>query len=175
MLAWALVLALADCAVTSTPHVAPAPPLPPPAPQPPPPPMPVMHRAIQAHWIFSDGAACTATAATALLSLDIVASPSDIAISVRLSGHRGLPRNGTLIDFAGASGHWSVTAHGPSRHKATATEPMSEDAAGRVFVLLSGGIVHFGEPGDGLLTLRVPDGGAPARLWFECVRHDLQR
>jgi hypothetical protein len=160
MLACALLLSLADCAN---------------APQPPPPPMPVVHKEIQAHWIFAAGGACTATVATALLSLDIIVSPREIDVSVRLSSHRGLPRNGTRIDFVGASGSWSVTAHGPSRHKATATEPMSPDAAGRVFVLLSGGILHFGEPEDGLLALRVPDGGAPARLWFECVRHDLRR
>jgi hypothetical protein len=167
---------LADCATTAKPHVVPPPPPPPRAPEPsPPPPPPAAHGPIQAHWIFSGGGACTATVATALVALDVVASPTDIAVSVRLNGHHGLPRKGTLIDFAGESGNWSVTAHGPSRHKATASEPMSEDAAGRVLVLLSGGVVHFGEPRDGLPALRVPNGGAPARLWFECVRHDLQR
>ena len=169
-----MVLALADCASTPKPHVTPRPP-PPPAPQPPPPATPVARGPIQAHWIFSGGGACTATAATALVSLDIVASQSDIAVSVRLSAYRGLPRKGTLIDFTGGSGSWSVAAHGPSRHEATASEPMSEDAAGRVLVLLSGGTVRFGEPRDGLPALRVPAGGAPARLWFECVRRDLQR
>jgi len=163
MLACAMLVSLADCANAPKPHVV----------QAPPPPMPVTQKLIQAHWKFASVDACTATVATALLSLDIIVSPREIAVSVRRTSHRGLPRNGTLIDFAGGSGSWSVTAQGPSRHKATVVQPMSEAAAARVLALLAGGVLHFGEPGDGLPALRVPAGGDPARIWYECVRRDL--
>jgi len=114
LLAGALALALADCATA-------------PAPQPP----PVVPRLIQAHWIFGAGGACTATVATALLAMDIAASPAGFTVSVRLTGHRGLPRTGTLIDFAGVSGGWQVMAHGLSRPASRHGAPRSRRGSRR--------------------------------------------
>jgi hypothetical protein len=50
---------------------------------------------------------------------------------------------------------------------------MTEDQAGRILVLLEGGVVRVGRPKEGLPPLQVPNSGVPGRDWFECVRRQL--
>ncbi len=66
-----------------------------------------------------------------------------------------------------------MTGRKAASHRVIASQPMTEDQAGRILVLLEGGIVRVGRPNAGLPLLQVPNSGVPGRDWFECVRRQL--
>ena len=83
------------------------------------------------------------------------------------------PSRSVPIAFAGTSGAWTVTGHKARSHRVIASQPMSEDQAGQILILLGGGVVRVGNRSGGVPELRIPNGGAPGRDWFECVRRQL--
>jgi hypothetical protein len=89
---------------------------------------------------------------------------------------RGMPipvGRSVRIEFAGTAGNWTVSGHKSASHQVTAAQPMTEDQAGRILVLLEGGVIRVGRPNEGLPPLQVPNSGLPGRDWFECVRRQL--
>jgi hypothetical protein len=142
----------------------------PPAPPPPPP----VHRPVAAAWNFHSSEVCTASASSGPLALDVTASSSKFTLNARMG--RGMPSpagRSVTIDFTGTAGNWTVAGRKSASRRVTASQPMTEDQAGRILVLLEGGIVRVGRPNDGLPPLQVPNGGVPGRDWFECVRRQL--
>jgi hypothetical protein len=77
------------------------------------------------------------------------------------------------IEFVGTSGTWTVTGRRAASHRVTASQPMTEDQAGQILVLLAGGVVRVGRANEGLPPLQVPNSGVSGRDWFECVRGQL--
>jgi hypothetical protein len=162
----ALLLALAACEKPPAPVAV----VPPPPPAPPPP----VRRPVSAAWNFHGGDVCTASAANSALALDVAASSSTLTVNARVG--RGTPMPGgrsVTIEFAGASGTWTVTGRKAASHRVMSSQPMNEDRAGQILVLLGGGVVRVGRPNEGLPPLEVPNGGTPGRDWFECVRRQL--
>jgi hypothetical protein len=106
--------------------------------------------------------------------LEVTASSSTLTLDARLG--RGTPPpagRSVAIEFAGTAGTWTVTGHKAASHHVTASQPMTEDQAGRILLLLEGGAVRVGRPREGLPPLEVPNSGIPGRDWFECVRRQL--
>lgn len=77
------------------------------------------------------------------------------------------------IEFAGATGSWSLTGRKAASRRVIASQTMTEDQAGQILVLLGGGVVRIGRPNEGLPPLQLPNSGVPGRDWFECVRRKL--
>jgi hypothetical protein len=151
----------------------PPPPVVPPPP-PPAPPAPVFHRPVVSTWSFQVGDICTATAGSPALSLDIAVSRDSLELTARLPGSVLIPTGRPVaIAFMGSSGNWTVTGHGAASHRVVASQPISEDQAGQILILLGGGAIKIGSHTMGLPELRVPNGGPPGRDWFECVRRQL--
>jgi len=172
-------LALAGCHKAAPPAVTPPPapkPAPPPAPPPPPPPAAPAPRApVAGAWRFQPGAACTATVASPAISLDVSAAAGQLRLVAHVPGKKPLPAKAALtIAFTGAGGGWNIPGRVSGKRDVAASQPVSEDAAGRVLVLLDGGVVRVGKPGLGLPRLGVPNAGADGSAWFECVRGQLQ-
>lgn len=160
------VLSLTACEKPAPPVVAPPPP--------PAPPPPVIHRPVTSTWSFQAGDVCTATAGSATLSLDVAVSRDTVELTARLPRSTTVPAGrSAAIAFTGPSGAWTVTGHGAASHKVVASQPMTEDQAGQILVLLGGGIIKTGSRSLGLPDLRIPNGGAPGRDWFDCVRRQL--
>ena len=172
LLAMSVALAVAACHHATAP--APVTHAPPPPPPPPPPkPAPVIRAPVAAKWNFTS-ATCDATAASGALSLDISVAQHELLLTARPGKARRLkPGLAASIEFAGASSTWSFPAHVNARRRVTSVTPLTEDSAGRVLVLLEGGMVRIGPPSLLLPRLHVPNGGAAGRAWFACVRHQL--
>ena len=167
---------LVSCAKPPPPKVAVQPPRPKPPPPPPPaPPKPaVVHTTVAASWSFQSGAACTATLSGAGLSLDISVTRAQLVLGARSSGKTAVLGHGPVpIALAGTSGNWTVTGRAADRHHVSASQTLTDDAAGQVLVLLEGGVVHFAGAASAWPRLRVPNGGPDGKAWFECVRHRL--
>jgi hypothetical protein len=156
-------LPLASCQQPTAPVVAPAAP-----------PPPVMsHRPLAANWSFRAGDVCTATAGAALLALDVNASRDTLELVARVD-RAPLPESRFIpMKFVGPSGAWSVIGRRTAAGRVIASEPMTEDQAGRILILLGGGIVTIGNRDLGPPPLRIPNAGPPGRDWFECVRRQL--
>jgi hypothetical protein len=108
------------------------------------------------------------------MSLEVMASAREVVMTARTPVTRPLvPHAAMPIAFANGASSWEVGARVIGKHEASAVLTMSEDAAGRVLVLLEGGTVRVGRASDGLPRLLVPHGGAAGREWFECVRQRL--
>ncbi len=125
-------------------------------------------------WDFHAGDVCRAAANNPHLSLEITASSSELVLAARIG--RGLaipPRRAVPIAFAGTSGSWSIFGHTAGARLVVASRPITDENVGQILVLLEGGLVTVGRPEDGLPKLRVPNGGAPGRGWFDCVRRQL--
>jgi hypothetical protein len=162
----ALLLSLIACEKRSEPVAA----VPPPPPTPPPP----VRRPVSAAWNFQSGHVCTATASSGALTLDVAASTSTLTMSARIGRGTPMPAGRSVaIEFAGTAGTWTVTGRRAASHRLIAAQPMTEDQAGQILVLLGGGVVRVGKPNEGLPPLQVPNGGVPGRDWFECVRRQL--
>lgn len=163
----AIVLALAACEKPTPPVVA-APPLPP---APPPP----IRRPAAATWKFqTGGGVCTASAASRFVKLDVTASSKSVTLDARLGAGVATPSTKAVpIEFTGPAGTWTVTGHKAALRRVVASQPMTEDQAGQILVLLEGGIVRVGKPQQGVPPLQVPNGGVAGRDWFECVRRQL--
>jgi hypothetical protein len=162
----ALVLSLLGCEQPPAPVAV--------VPPPPPPPPPPIHRPVAAAWNFHSGDVCTASASSGPLALDVTASSSTLTLNARMG--RGMPipvGRSVRIEFAGTAGNWTVSGHKSASHQVTAAQPMTEDQAGRILVLLEGGVIRVGRPNEGLPPLQVPNSGLPGRDWFECVRRQL--
>ena len=151
----------------------PPPPIAPPAP-PPAPPAPVFHRPAVATWSFQAGDVCTATAGSPALSLDIAVSRDKLELTARPPRDSAVPAGRPeAIAFTGSSGSWSLAGHGAASHRVVASQPMTDDQAGQILILLGGGVIKIGNHALGLPELRIPNGGTPGRDWFECVRRQL--
>jgi hypothetical protein len=161
-----IALSLASCERPPPPVVAP--------PLPPAPPAPVFHRPVTSTWSFQAGDACTAAAGGGTLSLDIAVSRDTLEITAHLPKDLFVPVGRTAaIAFSGPSGSWTMTGLGAASRKVIASQPMTEDQAGRILILLGGGTIKIGSRSLGLPELRIPNGGTPGRDWFECVRRQL--
>lgn len=162
----AVALSLAACEKPPPP----VPVVPPPAPAPP----PAVRRPVAATWSFHGGDACNAAAASSALTLDVTASSSTLTLNARLGRGTPLPAGRSVtIEFAGTTGTWTVTGRKAASRRVTASQPMTEDQAGQILLLLEGGVVRVGRPNEGLPPLQVPNSGVPGRDWFECVRRQL--
>jgi len=162
----AIVLSLTACET-------PAPPAPAPAP-PPSAPLPPIRRPVAANWRFRAGEVCTASAASNALDLDVTASSKTLTLAARLGpGTATPPTRAVGIEFTGARGTWTVSGRKVASRRIVATQPMTEDQAGQILILLEGGVLRVGRPRDGLPPLQVPNGGLAGRDWFECVRRQL--
>jgi hypothetical protein len=125
-------------------------------------------------WSFQAGDTCIATAGSPVLSLDIAVSRDTLELTARLPKSASVPTGRpAAIAFTGSSGNWTVTGHGGAGHRVVASQPMTEDQAGQILILLGGGIVKIGNRALDLPELRIPNGGSPGRDWFECVRRQL--
>jgi hypothetical protein len=165
LLTGAVALSLASCERPPAPVV---------VPQPPPPPPPIVHRPVASNWSFHAGDVCTATAGGGTLALDVAASRDTLEIVVRMPRGAAIPPSRSVpIAFSGMSGAWTVTGHKAGSHRVIASQPMSEDQAGQILVLLGGGVVRVGNRSEGVPELRIPNSGASGRDWFECVRRQL--
>ncbi len=165
VLAGAVALLLTSCERPAAPVIAPTPT---------PPPPPVVHRPVASAWSFHAGDVCTATAGGGGLALDVAASRDTLELVVRMLRGAAMPASRSVaITFAGASGAWTMTGHNAASHRVIASQPMTEDQAGRVLILLGGGIVKVGNRSDSVPELRIPNSGTPGRDWFECVRRQL--
>lgn len=143
-------------------------------PQPPPPPVPFAPRPVAATWSFHAGEVCAATAGAGGLALDVAASRDTLELVVRLPSAVPLPgRRAVSIAFTGTSGAWTVTGHKAASHRVIASQPMAEDQAGQILLLLGGGGIRVGGRADRVPELRIPNSGAAGRDWFECVRRQL--
>jgi hypothetical protein len=139
-----------------------------------PPPPPVVRRVVTATWDFHAGDVCTATAGNPDLALEITASASQLVLLARGGRDIAMPaRHAVPIAFSGTSGSWTVMGHRAGPNRVIASRPMTDDDAGRILVLLEGGTVTGGARNDRLPRLRIPNGGASGRDWFECVRRRL--
>jgi hypothetical protein len=166
MLLGAMVLSLLACERP----VAPVPAVPPPPPAPPPP----VPRSAPAVWSFDSGDVCKASASSNVLSLDVTASNSTLTLKVRMGRGAVMPAGRSVaIEFAGTAGNWTVTGRKTARHRVIASQPMTEDQAGQILLLLQGGVVQVGTADEDLPPLQVPNSGVPGRDWFECVRRQL--
>jgi hypothetical protein len=164
--ALALLLSLANCAKPPEPVAV----VPPPPPRPPAP----VHRPVTAAWNFHIGDVCTASAAGGALALEVAASSSVLTLTARMSHGTPTPSGRSVtIEFTGTAGTWIVTGRKAASHQVIASQPMTEDQAGRILVLLEGGVVRVGRSNEGLPTLQVPNSGTPGVDWFECVRRQL--
>jgi hypothetical protein len=106
--------------------------------------------------------------------LEVTASHDRLLMAADAARQMVLPQEEVLpISFAGNAGSWNLAARRVGPHRIMASNPMEEDAASRILVLLGGGIIRIGPPNLGLPPIRVPNAGAPGREWFECVRHQL--
>ena len=134
---------------------------------------PVVVAPIDSAWTFQTGEICTATASNPLLSLDVSASNTQLQLVLHAARRFRLPAHADVaVGFTGPAGHWTIPGVAtPGR--ITITDPMTEYAAGRVLVLLGGGVIQVRKVRSGLPPLRVPSAGAPGRAWFECVRQRL--
>jgi hypothetical protein len=104
----------------------------------------------------------------------VTASSSTLTLNARMGGGTPMPAGRSVtIEFAGTSGTWTVTGRKAASHRVVASQPMTEDQAGQILVLLGGGVVRVGRPNEGLPALQVPNSGVPGRDWFECVRRKL--
>jgi hypothetical protein len=166
MLPGALLLSIAACE---------KPPAPVAVVQPPPPaPLPTVRRPVTAAWHFHNGDICSASASGSVLALDVTASSSRLTLDARIGRGTPMPAGRSVaIEFAGTSGAWTVTGRKTASHRVIASQPMTEDQAGQILVLLGGGVVRVGRPNDGLPSLLVPNSGVPGGDWFECVRRRL--
>jgi hypothetical protein len=166
LLAAAFALSLAAC---QKPEPPPAPP-----PPPPPPPPPIVHRPVAATWNFQTGDVCTATAGGGALSMEIAVSRDTMTLTARLP-RDAVVRAGRLagIEFSGPSGAWTMSGRGAASHRVIASQPMTEDQAGEILILLGGGRINIGSRALGVPELRIPNGGEPGRDWFACVRRQL--
>jgi hypothetical protein len=143
---------------------------------PPPPPAPPtqIQLPVPATWSFRAGNVCTASAHSGALALDVTASSSALTLVARLGVSTAMPATRFVpIEFTGTAGTWTVTGSKAASRRVVASQPMTEDQAGRILVLLEGGVVRVGNSTEGLPPLRVPNGGVPGRDWFECVRRQL--
>jgi hypothetical protein len=124
-------------------------------------------------WNFQAGDTCSATASNPALSLEVSASNSQLLLVLRASRRSQVSARATVpIAFTGPSGNWTVSGvAAPGR--ISAASPMTEYAAGRILVLLDGGVIQARKLHNALPPLRIPSAGAPGRLWFECVRRQL--
>jgi hypothetical protein len=166
VLSGALAMSLAACEKPPAPVVV----VPPPPPAPPPP----TRQPVTAVWNFHGGDVCTASAANSALALEVAASSSTLTMNARLG--RGTPTpagRSVTIAFSGSAGAWTVTGGKAASHRVMSSQPMNEDRAGQILVLLGGGVVRIGRPNEGLPPLEVPNGGTAGRDWFECVRRKL--
>ena len=162
----AMVLSLIACEKPPAPVAV----VPPPPPAPPPP----VHRPVAAAWSFHSGDVCTASAASSALALDVTTSSSALTLIARVGRGTAMPAGRSVrIEFAGTAGSWTVTGRKAASHRVTASQPMTEDQAGQILVLLEGGVVRVGRPNEGLPPLQVPNSGVRGRDWFECVRRQL--
>lgn len=161
-----VLLCLVACEKPPTPVVA--------VPAPPPPPAPPVRRPMAAAWKFHSGEVCTASASSGALALDLTTSSSTLTLTARIGRSMPMPAGRSIaIEFAGTAGSWTVTGRKAASHRVVASEPMTEDQAGQILVLLEGGVVRVGRAGEGLPPLQVPNSGVPGRDWFECVRRQL--
>jgi len=161
-----MVMSLAACEKPPAPVAV----VPPPPPAPPPP----VRRPVAAGWNFHSGDLCTASASSSALALDVSASSSRLTLNARMGRSTPTPASRSVtIEFAGTAGTWTVTGRKAASHRVIAYQPMTEDQAGQILVLLEGGVVRVGRPNEGLPVLQVPNSGVPGRDWFECVRRQL--
>jgi hypothetical protein len=144
--------------------------VPPPLPAPPPP----VHRPVTAAWSFHSDDVCTASASGSAIALEVAASRSTLTMNVRVGRRTPMPAGRSVaIEFSGSAGTWRVIGRRAPSRRVTASQPMNEDQAGQILVLLGGGVVRIGRPDEGLPPLQVPNSGVPGRDWFECVRRQL--
>jgi hypothetical protein len=138
------------------------------------PPPPAVRRPVGADWTFHSGDVCTASASSSALTLDVSASSSTLTLDARMGRGTPTPAGRSVpIEFAGAAGTWTVAGRKAASRQVIATQPMTEEQAGQILVLLAGGIVRVGRPDQGLPPLQVPNSGVAGRDWFECVRRQL--
>jgi hypothetical protein len=128
---------------------------------------------VAAQWQFN-AADCSATATSRALSLDISVSARQVALAVRSGARFALRAKGTApIEFTGAQGSWTLDGAVTGQHRMSAMQPMSDHTGSQILVLVEGGTVKFGGSAASLPRLLVPNGGAPGRAWFDCVRARL--
>jgi hypothetical protein len=144
--------------------------VPPSAPARPPP----IQRRVSAAWNFHNGDVCIASASSSALALEVTASGDTLTLNVRSGRGTAIPAGRSVaIEFAGPAGSWTVAGRKVASHRVIASQPMTEDQAGRILVLLDGGVVRVGRPDQSLPALQVPNSGISGRDWFECVRRQL--
>jgi hypothetical protein len=167
------VLGIGLAACTPPPPAVTVPPPPPPPPAQPLPPSPVTPAPVTSNWSF-DRSSCSAKASGPGLSLDVIASRTELHLLIHTT--HGVSRRAnteTPVAFTGRSGSWSIAGRVANAREIAAVSPISEDVVSRVLVLLSGGTIRTGNGRIGVPILRVPDAGQPGRIWFECVKQRL--
>jgi hypothetical protein len=130
---------------------------------------------ILASWQFNQ-TDCSASASSRAVSLDVSISARQLALAVRTGAKAGLKGKGAVpIVFTSGTGNWALDGTVTAAHRISAMQPMSEDTGSQILVLIEGGMVKFGGPAASLPRLRVPNGGAAGRAWFDCVRQRMAR
>ena len=159
-----LSLLLAACAAR------PRPPLP--APDiainlPPAPPAPTM---LNATWNFKSDVTCNANAVAVKLLLQINASSTRILTIVRLLSKQNFEVRSLPIQFASTSGKWVINSRVTGHKTAISAKTIDEYQVSRLVLLLSGGVVRFGEEDMGIPSLRIPNAGQAGQAWLNCVQ-----
>jgi hypothetical protein len=140
-----------------------------PAIQPPP------RQVVRTSWTFSaDKDECVAVAAAGGTALRVTvrrSAPIRLALSlappleVRAFGRAAIP-----LRFTGPTGRWQVVAQQSGIRQLAVALGSDETALSRVLVLLSGGMLEVGEPGQANITLAVAPSDTRGQLWFDCAR-----
>lgn len=138
-------------------------------------PPPPLARRLSANWSFRDGGeGCFATAYARGAVFRVATSRAGAAMSLQLPPGAPSGRgNGAALRFQGPAGSWTVRARARG-HALQSYAPLTEDVAGRVLVLMSGGVLRPVLAGAAWPVIAFPDGGDAGRAWFECVRRGLK-
>lgn len=127
---------------------------------------------LRAAWSFRTGPdACVALAKAGSSNVQIAVRPEGlIRLSVSLPGNA--PTR-SVAHFSGPAGHWLMLATHTGPHEVLFLLARDETSLSRVLILLSGGMLDLGTPGDDLPILSLPESGAEGQEWFACARSSV--
>jgi len=116
------------------------------------------------HFASADGL-CTASAAGPGAQMTLRVTQTAVEIAATAPGRP--PRPGAALGFTGTLASWTLAGRSNGPRMAW-SEPLTDEAAGRVVALLSGGLVTV--PAEPAASLRLPPAGPAGQAWFGCVR-----
>lgn len=167
----ALMLALAPACCAPVPSA--------PKPEPPPavvnrPPEHVARPILHAAWFFrATPGACTALASAGSASLEVAVRPTGlIQLSLWLPGN---PPERPVAHFNGPAGGWLIEGRPIGHREVRFLLGRTDTSLSRILMLLSGGMLYVGAPGNDLPALSLPESGTDGRQWFACAHRSVNQ